>query len=68
MIYGMWYNVLQGWIYNRQGPAGRFKLYVLQSNMDSYNILNGPATDHYVLRPATSTQVFLGFPVSISKC
>jgi len=38
--------------------------------------LNGWSRGHYsdgpvirkVLRPATSTQVFLGFPVSLSKC
>jgi len=27
-----------------------------------------PVIGHFVLRPATSTQAFLGFPVSISKC
>jgi len=28
--------------------------------------LCNPAIGHFVLRPATSTQVFLGFPLSIS--
>ena len=29
---------------------------------------DGPVSIRKVLRPATSTQVFLGFPVSIRKC